>query len=212
MHKYELEERIDSMAFVMPEEYKDEEEIKDIENKLMLCRLFIDSYKVLTYEEFTALQSVLVITQCWDSRPDTPISVGGGLTKTFDPVPLTMNIIAKIMETDFQKLVSLISSTIKKLPILSSIIEPSLIKELKDSSDVKKIKEKKNEEQSLLSIKQLKENGMTIRKNLIRENEILLYTCDQTNKQWFNNGKKSILATECPKGYVKGKLSKFKYS
>lgn len=124
--------RADTTFFSFPEEYLEPREFEE-EDKLLLARLYIDSFKVLSYLEFTALQALLIVQSVWDERADAPTEIGGGYFSTHDPVPLTLGLVKNVLGiTDTSKLVAPIMSALKKLPILETMVNASILKELKE--------------------------------------------------------------------------------
>lgn len=126
----EIADRFDTSAFTMPTEFSSDEETFSKENKLLLCRLFMDSYKLLNYEEFSAFQGTLVVISCWDETARAPKHICGGMFHVYSEMPLSMKIIAKTMNTDMEKLVVLLKCVFKKLPILRTMLPKSLLKEI----------------------------------------------------------------------------------
>ena len=123
--------RADTMLFSLPEEYQEPREFEE-EDKLLLAKLFIDSFKVLTYLEYSALQALLIVQSVWDSRPDAPTQNENGYFSTHEPKPLTLLPLRTVFGLDdLTKFVTLIRSAIRKLPIIESIIDIGILKEIK---------------------------------------------------------------------------------
>ena len=123
--------RADTMFFSLPEEYQEPREFEE-EDKLLLAKLYIDSFKVLSYLEFSALQALLIVQSVWDSRPDAPTRNENGYYSTHDPRPLSLLPLRTVFGLDdLTKFVTLIRSAIRKLPILESIIDMGILKEIK---------------------------------------------------------------------------------
>ena len=163
----EIENRFDLCAFTMPDEFMFDEEVLDKENKLLLCRLYIDSFKVLTFEEYSALQGILIVSSCWDGTAQAPTHICGGMFHSFSEMPLTMKLIGKILNTDLEKMVVLLKNAFIKLPILKTMIPPSLMKEI----DEMKTTSLKNPATGKIDKNNFDEIGQLIRKNLFRTDD-----------------------------------------
>ena len=131
MKQAEWIRRADTTFFSLPDEYREPMEYED-EDKLFLARLFIDSFKVLTYLEFTAIQAFLLIQSIWDETADAPTEIGGGYFSTHDPRPLNLQTIHNVFGVDVGKLVALTRSAFKKLPILETMFDRRIMKEIKE--------------------------------------------------------------------------------
>lgn len=123
--------RADTMFFSLPEEYAEPREFEE-EDKLLLARLYIDSFKVLTFLEFTAFQALLIVQSVWDERADAPNDIGAGYFSTHDPVPLTIRLVSNVLGLpDTSKLAAPLISALRKLPILETMVNAGILKELK---------------------------------------------------------------------------------
>lgn len=130
--KAEWTRRADTMFFSLPEEYQEPREFEE-EDKLLLAKLYIDSFKVLTYLEFTAFQALLIVQSVWDDRAEAPRDIGGGYFTTHDDVPLTLRLVKNVLGmTDESKLVAPLMSALRKLPILETMVNTDILKELKE--------------------------------------------------------------------------------
>lgn len=118
-------------SFDMPEIYQD---IPDFQtsDRLMLCRLYIDSYKALNRLEFLTFQALLILQDSWNPLQEAPTELLAGDFSTHDPMYLSLEVIQRAMDTDWEKFVAVIRSCIGKLPILEALIDPFLLKEIKD--------------------------------------------------------------------------------
>lgn len=164
----EIENRFDLCAFTTPEEFLFDEEIFDKENKLLLCRLFIDSFKVLTFEEYSALQGILIVSSCWDNTAKTPEHICGGLFHVYSDKPLTIKLVSKVLDTDLEKMVVLLKSAFIKLPILKTLVPVSLTKEIDEMKTLPLLNPDEEPEKGKLSKKNFENIGQTIRKNIYR--------------------------------------------
>lgn len=126
-----IDRHLQVKMFDMPEVYKEKPDF-ETDDRLMLCKLFIDSFKVLGYLEFLTFQALLIIQDSWDSRPDPPTEMLGGEFMTHDPNFLTLAVLRKCLDTNYEKFVAIIRSCFKKLPILETMIDNFLLKEIKE--------------------------------------------------------------------------------
>lgn len=167
----EIENRFDICAFTMPDEFLSEEEVFDREKKLLLCRLYIDSFKILTFEEYSALQGILTVSSCWDNTAKAPEHICGGQFRVFSEMPLNLKIITKALDTDMEKMIVLLKSAFVKLPILKTLLPVSLIKEIDETKTMELVNPEEEMEKPAkgkLSKKNFKKIGQTIRKNIYR--------------------------------------------
>ena len=167
-------ERFDLAAFVLPPDYEDDNERKDRESKVLLCRLFIDCFKVLTYEEYNAIQGALIVEQCWDKRQPKPVHVNGGIFRCTEEKGLTFPIMARLFKVDIEKFAALLKSAFKKLPILKTFFNRMLVEEIEAFETVPL------KESSKFQIEQekFKELSDSIRKRIIRRFDCLMYADD----------------------------------
>lgn len=170
MNSYDnYESRLDMTFFTLPDIYKDEEEQDEMlkhEAQTVLCKLFIDCFMILNFEEYSAIQGVLIMQKCWDSSPLPPVDIGG-LSHTYIDVPLTLSAMAKILETDKAKLISVLKSAFAKLPILKTMFPIQFVKEIERSQLAMDIEEEARPDANF-SRERLKEIGYIIRKNYTR--------------------------------------------
>lgn len=170
----DIHSRFDLDAFVMPPEYIDDEEEKSYEQKLLICRLFIDCFKILTFEEFQALQGVLIIEQCWDRRATAPVNVCGGMFRTNEEQELSLSICAKLLDTDKEKLCALMKSVLEKLPIAKTFLS----KEILDDIESKKTLPIKESSKFKIEKDKFDAIGKNIRKGLYKLCDSFVYACD----------------------------------
>ena len=126
-------------SFDMPEIYNDKPDF-ETPDRLLLCRLYIDSYRALNRLEFLTFQTLLVLQDSWDSRPEDPTEFQTGEFSTHDPMYLSLEIVQRALDTDWEKFVAVIRSCLCKLPVLEALVDPFLLKEIKEvESDLKYI-------------------------------------------------------------------------
>lgn len=126
-----LNRHLQVRIFDMPEVYNEKPEF-ETEDRLMLCKLFIDSFKVLSYLEFHVFQALLILQDSWDSTPEAPTELLGGEFSQKEPNYLTLDVVKRCLGTDYEKFVSIIRSCIRKLPILETMIDEFLLREIKE--------------------------------------------------------------------------------
>ena len=170
MKQAEWIRRSDTTFFSLPAEYREPMEFEE-EDKLMLARLFIDSFKVLTYLEFTAIQALLLIQSIWDESADAPTEIGGGYFSTHDSRPLDFQTIHNVLSVDAGKLIALTKSALKKLPILETMIDKRLMKQIREFPEPLAYTETL---ETSVSQEMLKFLGKTINTTTKREDGILI--------------------------------------
>ena len=162
--KDEIMQRFDLTAFTMPPEFYSDEEKLDRENKLLLCRLYIDSYKVLKFEEFSAIQGLLIVVSCWDETARNPEHISGGMFHTYNEMNLDMKLVSKILNTDMEKMVALLKSAFTKLPILRTMVPNGLLQEI----DKMRTMPLKDTTPGIIDKDNFEKIGLCMRKNLYR--------------------------------------------
>ena len=133
------------------------------DSQLVITRLFIDSLMVLSFEEFSTIQAVLAIQQHWDSRP-FPAYDSGGDSKQHPPVPLRLNLLEKMLDTDKSKLASLMASAIAKLPVLKLLIGQEILSDI-DAAETSEVVDRLP---TIKGIEDLKMIGQMIRKEFTK--------------------------------------------
>jgi hypothetical protein len=137
-YAHEIENRLDIRFFDFPDEYRDEEQLREDyarDDKLFLAKLYMDSYQILNYYEFNALQIMLIVQTCWDSSSDPPRMYQSGPDfATYDEAPLNLAIVAQVAGVNQAKLAGLLLSAFTKLPILASLFPKAMINEIKEKA------------------------------------------------------------------------------
>ena len=171
----EAEKRFDYLGLYVPGEFRAEDEILEEDNKLLACRLFIDSFKVLTYEEFSAIQGLLWVASCWDSRAAAPTITDSGLFTTYNPVPLTVAKAAFVLDTNSDKLMALANRAFTKLPILKTFFDRELVQAIEENAPALKESSRAEAEKARFA-----EIGKAIRQGLVKlkDGSGCMYTFD----------------------------------
>lgn len=106
------------------------EEIYEL--KLRIAKLFIDALQCLDFWEFIAVSGALTVSYNFDESPKAPLCVNT-LWKTFDPIPVSLAVVVKYMDTDKVKLATFVKSAFKKMPTLKTLFSKQFVLEVENT-------------------------------------------------------------------------------
>lgn len=116
-------------CFYEPEDYGETLD-ESYDSKCIVMKMFLESLKKLSYEELLSLQSLLILTSCWNEEYAT-----GTYTEACDytspaPYPVTVSLLSRFLEMSKPKLTKLLKRVFIKMPELKNLFKPHVIESI----------------------------------------------------------------------------------
>lgn len=118
-------------CFYGREEY-DEEALYD--NRAFAAKLYIETIKKLTYEEYLALSALLILTACWNEE-DLEGHYTSSCNYTQSPAyPVSISLLARFLNISKPKIARLLKSALIKMPELKALFKKHVIESIEKNA------------------------------------------------------------------------------